>query len=69
MYAVCTLTRAETVAVVERFVATSPRFVVEPVAPWLPGAEAVVTPEGFLRTLPHRHDLDGFFAARLRAAG
>ena len=29
-------------------------------------APELVTPAGHLRTLPHRHDLDGFFAARLR---
>jgi 16S rRNA C967 or C1407 C5-methylase (RsmB/RsmF family) len=29
---------------------------------------ALTTPDGFLRTLPHRHGIDGFFAARLRRA-
>ena len=61
VYAVCTRTRDETTDVVERFLAEHPRFVVEP-APL-----QCVDADGHLRTAPHTHDLDGFFAARLRA--
>jgi 16S rRNA (cytosine967-C5)-methyltransferase len=61
VYAVCTRTSDETTAVVDALRAAHPRFVVEPpVGP-------CVDPDGFLRTAPHRHGLDGFFAARLRA--
>lgn len=68
VYAVCTLTREENEGAVAALLAADERFVVEPAAPHLPeAAAAVVTTDGFLRTLPHRHDLDGFFAARLRA--
>ena len=36
-------------------------------APPPPGfPEDVLTPAGDLFTLPHRHDADGFYAARLR---
>jgi 16S rRNA (cytosine967-C5)-methyltransferase len=63
VYAVCTLMREENEAVVEGFLRDHPRFTVEPA----PAPATMVTPEGFLRTLPHRHALDGFFAARLRA--
>jgi 16S rRNA (cytosine967-C5)-methyltransferase len=65
VYAVCTLTREENEGVVSRFVDAHPAFAVENVAPHAP--TELVTPGGFLRTLPHRHGLDGFFAARLRA--
>ena len=61
VYAVCTRTREETVAVVDWLVETSGRFVVEPLA--MPGIDA----DGMLRIAPHTHGLDGFFAARLRA--
>jgi 16S rRNA (cytosine967-C5)-methyltransferase len=63
VYAVCTLTREENEDAVARFRARHPRFVPEraPIPPEL------ATPDGFLRTWPHRHGLDGFFAARLRA--
>jgi 16S rRNA (cytosine967-C5)-methyltransferase len=64
VYAVCTLTREETDDVVAQFSAAHPRFVVDPLAPG-----PTVTAAGLLRTLPHRHGLDGFFAARLRARG
>jgi 16S rRNA (cytosine967-C5)-methyltransferase len=63
VYAVCTLTYEETDGVLAEFRARAPHFVPEPVAT----PAEVRTAEGFLRTLPHRHDLDGFFAARLRA--
>jgi 16S rRNA C967 or C1407 C5-methylase (RsmB/RsmF family) len=43
----------------------APRFAVEPADGLVPGG--VVSGDGFLRTLPHRHGADGFFAARLVA--
>lgn len=58
VYAVCTRTREETTDVVARLLARQPRFDIEPCA---------LAPDGFLRTAPHTHDLDGFFAVRLRA--
>ena len=64
VYAVCTLTRDENEDVVDGFLAGHPRFVVEHASTLVP--PELVTPRGFLRTLPHRHALDGFFAARLR---
>jgi 16S rRNA (cytosine967-C5)-methyltransferase len=66
VYAVCTPMRDETDAVIDGFLAVDRGFVVEP----LPGSVAALpdalTRGGFLRTFPHRHGLDGFFAARLR---
>jgi 16S rRNA (cytosine967-C5)-methyltransferase len=61
VYAVCTRTRDETTDVVDALRAGHPRFVVEP------AGGPCVDPDGFLRTAPDRHGLDGFFAARLRA--
>src|SRR5581483_1974967 len=65
VYVVCTLTREENEDVVEAFRAAHPRFAVEHASALSVPAE-VVTPAGYVRTLPHRHGLDGFFAARLR---
>jgi 16S rRNA (cytosine967-C5)-methyltransferase len=68
VYAVCTLTREENEDVVRDFLDRHPRFGVEPgaeAAPHVP--RAVFDEQGFLRTLPSAHGLDGFFAARLRA--
>ncbi len=67
VYAVCTLTREENEDVVTRFCAGHPRFVAEDVCTTAGVPAALGTATGFLRTLPHRHGLDGFFAARLRA--
>jgi 16S rRNA (cytosine967-C5)-methyltransferase len=63
VYAVCTFTREENEAVVENFLATQPRFALERA----PAPSALLTADGYLRTLPHRDGLDGFFAVRLRA--
>ena len=64
VYAVCTITREETEDVVAWFRSAHPGFVAEDARTRVP--PALVTPAGTLRTLPHRHGLDGFFAARLR---
>ncbi|MBL8627248.1 MAG: 16S rRNA (cytosine(967)-C(5))-methyltransferase RsmB [Myxococcales bacterium] len=63
IYAVCTITAAEGPAQLAAFLARHPGFSLE--APPLPAA---VVDGGAARTWPHRHDADGFFAARLRRA-
>jgi len=67
VYATCALGRRENDEVVGRFLAEQPDFGVADARRHLPGAAARLVDEcGFLRTYPHRHGLDGFFAARLR---
>ncbi len=61
IYAVCTITRAEGPDQLAALLARHPGLVVEPSA--LP-AELVTADT--LRTWPHRHGADGFFAVRLR---
>jgi 16S rRNA (cytosine967-C5)-methyltransferase len=67
VYAVCTLTRAETWDVVEPWLARHPAFRVEPAAENLDAGTAALVHRDALRTLPVPHGLDGFFAVRLRA--
>jgi 16S rRNA (cytosine967-C5)-methyltransferase len=68
VYAVCTLMREENEDVIREFVAASPRFVVDDLSHGATGrVREAICRDGFLRTLPHRDDLDGFFVARLRA--
>jgi 16S rRNA (cytosine967-C5)-methyltransferase len=68
VYAVCSPMRTETDDVIARFLADHRRFARESAAPQLPARAApLVSADGALRTWPHRHDLDGFFAMRLRA--
>jgi 16S rRNA (cytosine967-C5)-methyltransferase len=60
IYAVCTITRAEGPDQIVDFLAAHPGFVAQP--PSLPAAVVVCDS---LRTWPHRHDADGFFAIAL----
>ena len=59
VYSVCTISRAESEAVVDRFRAGNEDFVVEPACDRDSGAP-------YLQLLPHLHGTDGFFVARLR---
>jgi len=68
VYAVCSPLREETDDVIAGFLTTAPRFARESVVPHLPAAAApLASADGALRTWPHRHDVDAFFAVRLRA--
>jgi 16S rRNA (cytosine967-C5)-methyltransferase len=65
VYATCTFRREEDEAVALAFEARHPEFArLRPAAP-----TACVTGEGFLRTWPHRHGCDGFFAAAWERRG
>ncbi|MBK9033368.1 MAG: 16S rRNA (cytosine(967)-C(5))-methyltransferase RsmB [Myxococcales bacterium] len=64
VYAVCTVTAAEGPAQVAAFLAAHPEFELAP-----PPLPAAVVDGGAVRTWPHRHDADGFFAARLHRRG
>jgi 16S rRNA (cytosine967-C5)-methyltransferase len=64
VYAVCTLTREETIGVTDRFWMNHPEFGLRPATGCLPEtARALVAPDGMLRAWPHRHGTDAFFAA------
>ena len=64
VYSTCSLEPEENEAVVARLLERRPEFRVEPAdAP-----EALRTSEGYMRTYPHRHGSDGFFAAVLARA-
>jgi len=66
VYSTCTLTPDENEHIVQQFLGGSQHFVLEDAAAYLPvGAQQLVR-DGCLLAWPHRHDTDGFFAARLR---
>lgn len=67
VYSTCTLVDAENDAVVDRFLAENDDFT-EPVANDEAAAclQPLLDARGRLRTFPHLHGCDGFFAARLR---
>jgi 16S rRNA (cytosine967-C5)-methyltransferase len=67
VYATCTLTEEENEGVVGAWLAAHPELVRERADQHLPEpARELVDPAGALVTLPHRDDLDGFFAVRVR---
>ena len=69
VYSTCSTSLEENEQVVENFLNDHPAFVIEPVSRILPQAAAMETASGFFRSWPHRHGMDGFFAARLSKSG
>ncbi|MBI5888983.1 MAG: 16S rRNA (cytosine(967)-C(5))-methyltransferase RsmB [Deltaproteobacteria bacterium] len=70
VYSVCTLEPEETDEVISAFLKTHPDFSLENASIILPPSCApLVDKDGFLRTMPHLHNMDGFFAARLKRGG
>jgi 16S rRNA (cytosine967-C5)-methyltransferase len=70
VYATCTLTAAENDEQIAAFLSAQPAFAIDDARPLLPpSSHTLVGGDGILRTFPHRHGLDGFFAARLKRRG
>ena len=65
VYSTCTLLPEENEAVVEGFLRESASFGLSPAAGAPAALRELQDERGFVRTLPHRHDSDGFFAARI----
>jgi 16S rRNA (cytosine967-C5)-methyltransferase len=66
LYAVCTTTPEETDRQVAAFLSAHRDFCLEPLATTVPQEwHELLDTHGCLRSWPHRHGLDGFFAARL----
>ncbi|WP_300675126.1 16S rRNA (cytosine(967)-C(5))-methyltransferase RsmB [Desulfoluna sp.] len=66
IYAVCSIEPEENGAVVEAFLEKHADFrMMEPFDTVPKGAEAFITPEGYVAPLPHKNGMDGFFAARM----
>lgn len=64
VYAVCSFEPEENEAVIHAFLQKHPDFAID--QPRLENVQKgarLLTPEGFLRTFPHQHHMDGFFAA------
>lgn len=67
VYSVCSPVPEEGAQQIDRALAAHPELVIENarfVLPWLP--QDAVDERGCVRLLPHRHDADAFFIARLR---
>lgn len=66
VYSTCTLTRDENEQVVESFLTAHREFELENAAGYLPEQAKPMVQGSYFLALPHRHNTDGFFAARMR---
>jgi len=65
VYSVCSFAELETDAVIGRFLSEEDAFSLADPRAVLPAAVEPLLDGSVLRTYPHRHDMDAFFAARL----
>jgi 16S rRNA (cytosine967-C5)-methyltransferase len=66
VYSTCTITHEENEVLVERFRTLHKDFAVQTDFPYLPPTmHEMFTQQGFIRTIPHLHKIDGVFVARL----
>jgi 16S rRNA (cytosine967-C5)-methyltransferase len=66
VYSTCTLTAVENENTVDEFLGRHGEFVLEDAASYLPDKAKQLVRGKYFLALPHTHDTDGFFAARLR---
>lgn len=66
LYATCSTTVAENEEVIRDFLSRHNDYAVENLREFFPDLHELFTADGFFRAWPHRHGMDGFFAARLK---
>jgi 16S rRNA (cytosine967-C5)-methyltransferase len=64
VYSACTVLAEENEEIARHFLRRSRDFAPTPKDALPDEVKTVADPDGFLRTFPHIHDTDGFFAAR-----
>lgn len=64
VYSVCTMLSEENEKIADSFLRRSRNFAMAPASELPDEVQGVVSGDGFLRSFPHLHDTDGFFAAR-----
>ena len=69
VYSTCSLEPEENAQQVAAFLERTNGFILDDAAALGLLPEGVLTPQGFLETLPHRHAADGAFAARILRQG
>jgi 16S rRNA (cytosine967-C5)-methyltransferase len=66
LYSTCSTSETENELVVEDFLLHHPQFVLENLNELFPDLRELFEFYGMFRVWPHRHNMDGFFAARLK---
>ena len=66
VYSTCSTTFEENETVVRDFLSQQTDFVIENLSELFPDHREIFQEQGMFRAWPHRHGMDGFFAARLR---
>ncbi|MDD2580994.1 MAG: 16S rRNA (cytosine(967)-C(5))-methyltransferase RsmB [Desulfuromonadaceae bacterium] len=66
LYSTCSTAEAENELVVEDFLSHHPEFVLENLNDLFPAWSELIAFYGMFRVWPHRHGMDGFFAARIK---
>jgi 16S rRNA (cytosine967-C5)-methyltransferase len=66
LYSTCSTSTEENEGVIDDFLTARGDFMVEDLRELFPDYSPLFTDRGFFRSWPHRHGMDGFFAARLR---
>jgi 16S rRNA (cytosine967-C5)-methyltransferase len=69
VYSTCSMEREEGEDVINKFLSLNPDFIISSFDANDGVLENYQEANGFIRTLPHKHGLDGFFVARLRRVG
>jgi 16S rRNA (cytosine967-C5)-methyltransferase len=65
LYSTCSTSREENEGVIDDFLSQHTDFMVEDLGRLFPELAPLITERGMFRSWPHRHGMDGFFAARL----
>lgn len=69
LYSTCSTTREENEAVVQDFVSRHPNYVIENMITLFPGYKELFSADGIFRAWPHKYNMDGFCATRIRKKG